>query len=414
MIIFSTLAKKGFQTICQAGLCLFLLSGDLYAAEQSYDLGDRPLYLVNDMDPGALQEKLKACENQAITQRQFSIAHRGAPLRYPEHTVESYRAAADQGAGKMECDVTFTRDRELVCRHSQCDLHTTTNILQTPLASTCVEPFKEANGDTGAPASAKCCTSEITLAEFKSLKGRMDKVNPQASSLDEYLQVSPAEVPQPLLLSGTLITHQESIELFAKLGVNFIPELKGASVAMPYQGDYSQQDYARQMVEDYIEAGITPERVWLQSFDLQDLIFWNKHYPEFAKQAILLDRRMVLDKSYAPSLADFQEKYAQGVRTIAPPLFALVTTNAKGDIVASEYAQMAKQAGLKIITWSLERSGPLADGGGFYYITIKDVTNNDGDVFNLVDALVNEVGVIGIFSDWPATTTYYANCMGLE
>ena len=25
--------------------------------------------------------------------------------------------------------VTFTKDRELVCRHAQCDLHTTTNIL---------------------------------------------------------------------------------------------------------------------------------------------------------------------------------------------------------------------------------------------------------------------------------------------
>ena len=36
------------------------------------------------------------------------------------------------GAGIIECDVTFTKDRELVCRHSQCDLHTTTNILTVP------------------------------------------------------------------------------------------------------------------------------------------------------------------------------------------------------------------------------------------------------------------------------------------
>jgi glycerophosphoryl diester phosphodiesterase len=27
--------------------------------------------------------------------------------------------------------------------------------------------------------------------------------------------------------------------------------------------------------------------------------------------------------------------------------------------------------------------------------------------------LAKEVGVRGVFSDWPATTTYYANCMGL-
>jgi len=45
------------------------------------------------------------------------------------------------GAGILECDVTFTKDLELVCRHSQCDLHTTTNILTTPLAAKCSVPF---------------------------------------------------------------------------------------------------------------------------------------------------------------------------------------------------------------------------------------------------------------------------------
>ena len=31
----------------------------------------------------------------------------------------------------------------------------------------------------------------------------------------------------------------------------------------------------------------------------------------------------------------------------------------------------------------------------------------------LLDVLAREVGVLGVFSDWPATVTYYANCMGL-
>jgi hypothetical protein len=30
----------------------------------------------------------------------------------------------------MECDVTFTKDRELVCRHSQCDLYAPANAPQ--------------------------------------------------------------------------------------------------------------------------------------------------------------------------------------------------------------------------------------------------------------------------------------------
>ena len=79
------------------------------------------------------------------------------------------------GAGVIECDVTFTKDRQLVCRHSQCDLHTTTNILSVPaLAAKCTKPFVPADPATGRKASAKCCTSDITLAEFRTLTAKMD------------------------------------------------------------------------------------------------------------------------------------------------------------------------------------------------------------------------------------------------
>ncbi|MDF2782555.1 MAG: glpQ, partial [Geminicoccaceae bacterium] len=32
----------------------------------------------------------------------------------------------------------------------------------------------------------------------------------------------------------------------------------------------------------------------------------------------------------------------------------------------------------------------------------------------LMDVLAQDVGIVGLFSDWPATTTFYANCFGLE
>ena len=71
------------------------------------------------------------------------------------------------GAGILECDVTFTKDQELVCRHSQCDLHTTTNILAIPeLAAKCTHAFTPADPAAEKEASAKCCTSDLTLAEF--------------------------------------------------------------------------------------------------------------------------------------------------------------------------------------------------------------------------------------------------------
>ena len=37
------------------------------------------------------------------------------------------------------------------------------------------------------PASAECRTSEITLAEFKTLTGKMDAFNPRAQTPQEFL-----------------------------------------------------------------------------------------------------------------------------------------------------------------------------------------------------------------------------------
>ena len=95
-------------------------------------LGTRPDYLIDDMADSTLKTKLESCKEGPFYRTDFSIGHRGAPMQYPEHTKESYIAAARMGAGIVECDVTFTNDKELVCRHSQCDLHTTTNILAKP------------------------------------------------------------------------------------------------------------------------------------------------------------------------------------------------------------------------------------------------------------------------------------------
>jgi glycerophosphoryl diester phosphodiesterase len=103
------------------------------------------------------------------------------------------------------------------------------------------------------------------------------------------------------------------------------------------------------------------------------------------------------------------------VRIIAPPMWALLALDAHGKIVPSQYALDAKAAGLDIITWTLERSGILADGdGGWYYQTVNAALNNEGDTMEALHVLAQDVGVLGVFSDWPATVTYYANCMGLK
>ena len=378
------------------------------------ELGPRPYFLIDQMKDGPLKSKLLACADNSFERKQFSIGHRGAALMFPEHTAESYRAAARMGAGIIECDVTFTKDKELVCRHAQNDLHTTTNILKTPLAGKCTRPFSPAGG---APASAECRTSDITLAEFKTLAGKMDAENKKAGNVDEYMDGTAGWRTDLYAASaGTLMTHAESIKLLRSLGAKFTPELKSPSVSMPYDG-LTQEAYAQKMIDEYKAAGVPPEDVWPQSFNLADVLYWIKNEPAFGKQAVFLDERdseaglnPMNPATFKPTMAELK---AMGVNYIGPPLWMLVTVEG-GRIVPSAYAKEARAAGLKVIAWSLERSGPLKTGGGWYYQSIKAATKSDGVTYELLDVLATEVGIVGIFSDWPATVTYYANCMGLD
>ena len=112
-------------------------------------------------------------------------------------------------------------------------------------------------------------------------------------------------------------------------------------------------------------------------------------------------------------LASLPALAAEGLEVLAPPLFALLALDETGRIVPSEYALAAKAAGLDLVPWTLERSGPLGDGGGWYYQSIAEAISRDSDVFVVLDVLARQVGVRGVFTDWPATVTYYASCRGL-
>jgi glycerophosphoryl diester phosphodiesterase len=381
-------------------------------------IGPRPFYLVDKMKDGPLKEKLKRCTGP-FHKSDFSIGHRGAALMFPEHSKEAYTAAARMGAGIIECDVTFTKDRQLVCRHSQCDLHTTTNILAVPsLAAKCSQGFSPADQATGRKARAKCCTSDITLAEFKQLTAKMDGFNPDATNVADYINGTPRWRTDLYANSGTLMTHDESIALIKTLGAKFTPELKAPEVPMPFDGDYTQEKYATQMLAAYKVAGIPASDVFAQSFNLADILYWVKTEPAFAAQAVFLEERYEkqgLDpnkpETWKPSMAELK---ASGVKILGPPIWTMLALNDKKEIVPSDYAKAAKAAGLELIGWSLERDGPLNKGGAFYHQSVKAAIDRDGDTLTVLDVLAKQVGVRGMFSDWPATTTFYANCMGMK
>lgn len=386
-----------------------------------YTYGSRPMYLVDDMDDSPLKKELKSCEGQIAKKTDFSISHRGAPLQYPEHTLDGYMAAARMGAGILECDVAFTKDQQLVCRHAQNDLHTTTNILNTPLAKKCSTPPKiDASGKLTNAKNIECRTSDLTLNEFKSLKGKMDAANTKATTLSDYMNATAPWRTEIYNQNGKLLSLEDHIKLTKSLGLKHTPELKAPTVKMPFD-NYTQDQYRKQLIESYQKAGVSGSDVYPQSFNVEDVQYWIKNYPDFATTAVYLieDSNETAEgktfdnndpRTWKHSLQQLKD---MGVNIIAPATWMLVTTDGKGNMKPSEYAKQANQAGLKILTWSIERSGPLANGGGWYYTDLDDAINNDGDLMNYIDVLAQDVGVMGIFSDWPATVTYYANCKGL-
>ena len=177
--------------------------------------------------------------------------------------------------------------------------------------------------------------------------------------------------------------------------------------------------YARDFVETSIKKDINPERVWMQSFNPPDIFQWLKEYPAFGRQAVYLDESGDTPENYTAAVALLPSLKKKGVNIISPPINYLLQEAGPNDqiIVPAPDAIAAKRVGLDIITWTFESSGPLAGvkvDEDYYYTSIQNATHTDGQLYEVLNILAQEAGIKGIFSDWSAMVTYYANWFGLS
>jgi glycerophosphoryl diester phosphodiesterase len=108
------------------------------------------------------------------------IAHRGASGERPEHTIESYRLAIEEGADYIEPDLVMTRDGVLIARHEN-EIGGTTDVAQHPeFASRRRTQIIDGETMTG------WFTEDFTLAEIKSLRARerLPELRPQNCAFD--------------------------------------------------------------------------------------------------------------------------------------------------------------------------------------------------------------------------------------
>jgi glycerophosphoryl diester phosphodiesterase len=94
------------------------------------------------------------------------IAHRGASGERPEHTLESYRLAIEEGADYIEPDLVMTRDGVLIARHEN-EIGGTTDVAQHPEFAM----RRRTQIIDGEPTQG-WFTEDFTLSEIKSLRAR--------------------------------------------------------------------------------------------------------------------------------------------------------------------------------------------------------------------------------------------------
>src|ERR1700692_832634 len=108
------------------------------------------------------------------------IAHRGASGERPEHTLEGYRLAIEQGADYIEPDLVMTLDGVLMARHEN-EIGGTTDVAQHPEFAA-RRRTQIIDGDT----MTGWFTEDFTIAEIKTLRARerLPELRPQNCAFD--------------------------------------------------------------------------------------------------------------------------------------------------------------------------------------------------------------------------------------
>ena len=125
------------------------------------------------------------------------IGHRGASGALPEHTLEAFQRALNDGADCIEPDLVFSKDGQLAVRHDTY-LSTTTNIASKPEFAN----RKRRSTDPDYEGRMDWWVSDFTMAELKTLRaiqsfpGRSKAYDGlyQIPTFDEVLQMAKSRV----------------------------------------------------------------------------------------------------------------------------------------------------------------------------------------------------------------------------
>ena len=185
------------------------------------------------------------------------IAHRGASGERPEHTLESYRLAIEQGADYIEPDLVMTRDGVLIARHEN-EIGGTTDVAERgEFAGRRRTQVIDGETTTG------WFTEDFTLAEIKTLRARerLPELRPKNRVFDGRVSVPTFD---EILQLAVEASGQRSVR--PRIGI--YPETKHpahfAAIGLP------QEQAVLQALERF-GYGHEGSPVFIQSFDPNNL-----------------------------------------------------------------------------------------------------------------------------------------------
>jgi glycerophosphoryl diester phosphodiesterase len=335
------------------------------------------------------------------------IGHRGSAGTLPEHTLEGYKLAIEQGADYIEPDLVLTKDGVMIARHEPMIDATTDVATKFPATR---KTTRIVDGDSVTAYFA----SDFTLAEIKTLralqsnKGRDQSFNGQYSipTLDEVIALAKSEGTKAGRTIGIYpeIKHSTYHATVAGFGANVFEDKLLTTLHTAYGNVETAPVFIQSFEVSNLQYLNTKTQIRLvQLIDADDvnddgsmsLVAPYKQPYDFVVKG---DKRLFSDLLTASGL-DFVKTYADAIGPWKPYLVktindkvertgdATLTINDRKVEGSTGVIETAHQKGLLVHTWTFRND---SSGYGFkdpkaemlYYMSL---------------------GIDGVFTDYTAT-----------
>lgn len=267
------------------------------------------------------------------------IGHRGASGYLPEHTLESYRLAIQQGAHFIEPDLVMTKDGVLIARHEPL-LGGTTDVASKFDAS------RRSTKMLDGVAVTDYYASDFTLAEIKTLRAIQPRGNrpQQFNGLYEI----------PTLDEVIALAQSESARLGRSVGI--YPEVKHST--------FHDDLFGRKVFEDKLVSTLhaaygntRSAPVFIQSFEVGNLQYLNSR----------TDIKLV-------QLIDADDVRADGTLSLVDPYRQPYDLLKAGN--ATTFADLVSPLGLSFVATYADGIGPWKP---YLVSTVDDGVERTGD-----------------------------------